>query len=79
MLINLEAAGAGGKSMLFQVGPRKPWLLKYYRKAPHAYANVVGEEMFLGGIIPSDTDFGIFNNYGNITGKQFSSMAVNIN
>ncbi|KAF2884576.1 hypothetical protein ILUMI_21615, partial [Ignelater luminosus] len=72
VLINLEAAGASGKPMLFQVGPRKPWLLNYYRNTPHAYANVLAEELFSTGLIPSATDFGIFNEFGNLTGFDFA-------
>lgn len=67
--INLDSAGNGGKEIMFQAGPDHPWLLKYYyENAPHPSASVVGEELFDANLIPSDTDFRIFRDYGNIPG-----------
>lgn len=69
ILINLEACGAGGKLILFQTGPNTPWLMKYYKMVPHSYGQVAGEEIFQSGIIPSDTDFRIFRDYGGLVGR----------
>ncbi|XP_067232920.1 endoplasmic reticulum metallopeptidase 1 [Chanodichthys erythropterus] len=67
--VNLEAAGVGGKEVVFQTGPENPWLVQaYVRAAIHPFASVVGQEVFQSGVIPSDTDFRIYRDFGNIPG-----------
>ncbi|XP_071441438.1 endoplasmic reticulum metallopeptidase 1-like [Hetaerina americana] len=67
--INLEAGGAGGKEILFQAGPGNAWLVQAYAKSvPYPHANAIGEEIFQSGLIPSDTDFRVFRDFGNIPG-----------
>uniref|UniRef100_A0A4W3HYA7 Endoplasmic reticulum metallopeptidase 1 n=1 Tax=Callorhinchus milii TaxID=7868 RepID=A0A4W3HYA7_CALMI len=67
--INLEAAGVGGKELVFQTGPENPWLVQaYVRAAKHPFASVVGQEIFQSGVIPADTDFRIYRDFGNIPG-----------
>ncbi|XP_014672177.1 PREDICTED: endoplasmic reticulum metallopeptidase 1-like [Priapulus caudatus] len=67
--VNLEAAGAGGRELVFQTGPEHPWLISTYaRSAVYPYGNVFGQEIFQTGAIPSDTDFRIYRDFGNIPG-----------
>lgn len=73
--INLDSAGAGGQDMLFQVTPNSPWLMSYYKStARHPFATALGEEMFHANLIPSDTDFRIFRDYGQLSGKRILKM-----
>ncbi|KRG04649.1 uncharacterized protein Dmoj_GI19046 [Drosophila mojavensis] len=68
-VVNLDAAGSGGREILFQTGPNHPWLVEYYKKyVKHPFGTTVAEEIFQAGIIPSDTDFRQFRTYGNIPG-----------
>lgn len=69
VIINLEAAGSGGKIKLFQTGPNKVWLNEDYGKVPHPRGQAASEELFQANMIPSDTDFRIFRDFGNMVGK----------
>ncbi|XP_055702548.1 endoplasmic reticulum metallopeptidase 1-like [Phlebotomus papatasi] len=72
-VLNLEAAGNGGREVVFQAGPRHPWLMNHYRKAvPRPYASTMAEEMFQAELIPSDTDYRIFRDYGRIPGMDLA-------
>ncbi|XP_037717354.1 endoplasmic reticulum metallopeptidase 1-like isoform X2 [Drosophila subpulchrella] len=75
-VINLEVGGSGGRDILFQSGPNNPWLVKYYKQySKHPFASTLAEEIFQFGILPSDTDFRIFRDYGNIP-AQFTNGYV---
>uniref|UniRef100_A0A182NKW4 FXNA-like protease n=1 Tax=Anopheles dirus TaxID=7168 RepID=A0A182NKW4_9DIPT len=74
--LNLESSGSGGKEVLFQAGPHHPWLIGAYARAiRHPFAHTVGEEIFQLGLIPSDTDFRMFRDYGEVPGMDFAHIA----
>lgn len=69
MFINLDSAGGAGRELMFQVTPNSPWLMDVYEKAVvHPFALVTIEELFRAGFVPSNSDFQIFKDYGNIPG-----------
>ncbi|MEQ2178478.1 hypothetical protein GOODEAATRI_014413 [Goodea atripinnis] len=56
-------------------GPENPWLVQaYVHAAKHPFASVVGQEVFQSGVIPSDTDFRIYRDFGNIPGDNILAV-----
>ncbi|XP_013168897.1 PREDICTED: endoplasmic reticulum metallopeptidase 1-like isoform X2 [Papilio xuthus] len=66
-VVNLDAAGMNGKPAVFQVSD--PRLISVYQSVvPKPNAQCFGEFLFKTGLIPSDTDFRIWRDFGDIHG-----------
>ncbi|XP_045540158.1 endoplasmic reticulum metallopeptidase 1-like isoform X1 [Papilio machaon] len=66
-VVNLDAAGMNGKPAVFQVSD--PRLISVYQRVvPKPNAQGFGEFLFRTGVIPSDTDFRIWRDFGDIHG-----------
>ncbi|ORY84283.1 hypothetical protein BCR37DRAFT_334118, partial [Protomyces lactucae-debilis] len=72
-VINLEAAGNRGPSILFQA--TSPQMLDAYSHVPYPYGTVMASDIFATGLILSDTDFRQFEQYGNMTGLDTAIVA----
>ncbi|KAF8773225.1 Endoplasmic reticulum metallopeptidase 1 like protein [Argiope bruennichi] len=71
--VNMEACGAGGKQMLFQADRERTWLLLAYANGtPFPQGSVVAQDIFQNGLVPSDTDYRIFDHFGDIPGLDFA-------
>lgn len=67
--VNLESAGPHGKAILFQAGVNGgPLVSAYARSVPYPYGTVLGQDIFQSGAIPSDTDFRIYRDFGQLVG-----------
>ncbi|XP_033736585.1 endoplasmic reticulum metallopeptidase 1-like [Pecten maximus] len=74
--INLDSAGAGGWEIVFQTGPQHPWLVKLYiESAIYPSASVINQEIFELGLVPADTDYRIFRDYGKIPGLDIAYIS----
>lgn len=72
--INLESMGPGDAYILFQVGPLNSWLARVYAKAVAApLASTAGMDVFESKLIPAETDFRVFKEFG-IPGFDFATI-----
>ncbi|GBM24991.1 Endoplasmic reticulum metallopeptidase 1 [Araneus ventricosus] len=76
--VNMEACGAGGKQMLFQADRERTWLLLAYANGtPFPQGSVVAQDIFQNGLVPSDTDYRIFDHFGDIPGLNLLNLIHN--
>jgi hypothetical protein len=71
--INLEAAGSGGRELMFQATNNdmaKAWA----RVVPYPHGSILAQEVFQSGIIPSDTDFRMYVAEMNIPGMDWANV-----
>lgn len=55
-MINLEGAGAGGREIIIQTGPKHSWIASAYAAhAPYPHGHSIAQEIFQSGLIPGDT------------------------
>jgi Peptidase family M28 len=63
IVLNFEARGIGGQSIMFETGSRNGWLIKNFSEAAsHPVANSLSYEIYKR--LPNNTDFTIFRNEG---------------
>lgn len=63
LILNFEARGASGPSMMFETGPRSAKLIELFAQVvPQPYANSLLYEIYR--LMPNDTDFSVYRRAG---------------
>ncbi|CAL9752585.1 unnamed protein product [Musa acuminata subsp. burmannicoides] len=71
-VVDLEAMGIGGKSIVFQ-GGSVPWALETYAKvSKYPSGLVIAQDLFHSGAIQSATDFQVYEEVGGLSGLDFA-------
>jgi len=74
--VNLESAGAGGRELLFQAGPRNRWIVEAYgRHVARPFGHSITQVLFQTGTIPGDTDYRIYRDFGDLPGVDFAIIS----
>ncbi|KAJ1509639.1 hypothetical protein HMI55_007312, partial [Coelomomyces lativittatus] len=63
-VINLEAGGVGGKTMLFQA--KNAHMLNIYKQSTYPHGSSLANDLFRTGLIISDTDYKQFMDHGHL-------------
>ena len=69
--VNLEAVGSGGKEGIYQ-SSSNDLMESYIKTARYPLANVMAQEVYRSGIIPSKTDFIVFHENLKVGGLDFA-------
>lgn len=70
LVLNFEARGNGGPSVMFETSEQNGWLIKEFsRAAPHPIANSLAYEIYR--LLPNDTDLTVFKSAG-LAGMNFA-------
>ena len=56
-VLNLEAIGSGGRSVVFQLGPNAPWLARALGRANDPRGSIMANDLFNAPQFPAGTDF----------------------
>eukprot|EP00177_Eucheuma_denticulatum_P004584 GFKZ01008339.1.p1 GENE.GFKZ01008339.1~~GFKZ01008339.1.p1 ORF type:complete len:915 (+),score=96.89 GFKZ01008339.1:302-3046(+) len=71
--VNMESIGSGDRYHLFRLGPHSPWLVDAYANAvSFPVGTVSATDVFDLKVIPAETDFRAFSEFGNIPGFDFA-------
>lgn len=68
-MVNLEARGTSGPSLMFETGPVNAWLVPLFGAVPHPRTSSIFSTLY--EYLPNDTDFSVFKRRG-ISGYNFA-------